>query len=61
LSGAAQAIEAICAGGDARRIGTVGGDALSIEAAGGAGPDAISLSLEELSSAHTEGLAEFFA
>jgi len=45
----------------ARRIGAVGGGALTIDVAGGPAEETLSLPLEELSSAFTEGLAEFFA
>jgi phosphoribosylformylglycinamidine synthase II len=42
-------------------IGTVAGEELRIELAGGAAGTTVSLSLAELSSAHSEGLAEYFA
>jgi phosphoribosylformylglycinamidine synthase len=61
LSGDAAAITALCGGGAGRRIGIVGGDALTIEVPGGEAREALSWSLEELSSAHSEGLAAFFA
>jgi hypothetical protein len=61
VSGAPEEIEALCARTGARRIGTVGGEELTIELSGGPRPDALSVPLEELSSAYTEGLADFFA
>jgi phosphoribosylformylglycinamidine synthase len=44
-----------------RVIGSVGGQELAIELAGGAAGTTISLALAELSSAHSEGLAEYLA
>jgi phosphoribosylformylglycinamidine synthase len=61
LSGDAGAIAALCAGGAGRRIGTVGGDALTIDVSGGGAREGVSWSLKELSSAYSEGLAAFFA
>ncbi|HEY4428133.1 MAG TPA: phosphoribosylformylglycinamidine synthase subunit PurL [Solirubrobacteraceae bacterium] len=61
VSGAPEEIEALCARTGARRIGTVGGDELTIELSGGPRPEALSVPLEALSSAYTEGLADFFA
>jgi phosphoribosylformylglycinamidine synthase len=61
VSGAPEAIEAMCAQGGARGIGTVGGEELTIDVAGGGAREALSLPLEALSSAYSEGLAEYFA
>jgi len=44
-----------------RPIGVVGGETLTIDVAGGPSEASFALTLDELSDAHSRGLAEFFA
>jgi phosphoribosylformylglycinamidine synthase len=61
VSGSEQALSALGERVPVSPIGTVGGDTLAIELAGEAGAVSLEASLEELSSAHSQGLKEFFS
>jgi phosphoribosylformylglycinamidine (FGAM) synthase-like enzyme len=61
VSAAPQAIEALSAGVPVQRLGTVGGERLTVEVAEDPRPATLSLMLGELSKAYSEGLAEYFA
>jgi phosphoribosylformylglycinamidine synthase II len=61
VSGAPQAIEALSAHVPVQRLGTVGGERLTVELAEGTPPATLALTLADLSKAYSEGLAEYFA
>ena len=61
VSGAPEAIRSLSGRVSTRRIGTTGGAELRIELAGGGERTALALTLPELSAAHADGLAAYFA
>jgi phosphoribosylformylglycinamidine synthase len=61
VSGSRDALRELSRQVAVRVIGTVGGEELTIELDEGAGGATVSLALAELSSVHSEGLAEYFA
>jgi phosphoribosylformylglycinamidine synthase len=61
VSGAQEAIAALSERVPLQRLGSVGGEALSIELSDGRASATLALALAELSSAYSEGLAAFFA
>jgi hypothetical protein len=61
VSGPPEALRELSGRVSVRVIGTVGGEQLTIDLADGAPGTSFSLALAELSSAHSEGLAEYFA
>jgi phosphoribosylformylglycinamidine synthase len=61
VSGPEQALRALAQHATVSPIGAVGGETLAIDVAGEAGEISLQATLEELSSAHSEGLAEYFA
>jgi phosphoribosylformylglycinamidine synthase len=61
VSGSEQALQALGERVPVSPIGTVGGEKLAVELTGEAGAVSLEVSLEELSSAHSGGLKEFFS
>ncbi|HWX95706.1 MAG TPA: phosphoribosylformylglycinamidine synthase subunit PurL [Solirubrobacteraceae bacterium] len=61
VSGSEQALRALAERTAVSPIGAVGGEALAIELAGEAGAVSLQATLEELSTAHSQGLKEFFS
>jgi hypothetical protein len=61
VSGSEQALQALGERVPVSPIGTVGGEKLAVELTGEAGAASLEVSLEELSSAHSGGLKEFFS
>ncbi len=61
VSGAPEEIGALSERAPVQRIGTVGGESLTIEVADGDAEAGLALTLAELSRSYSEGLAAFFA
>jgi hypothetical protein len=61
VSGSEQALQALGERVAVSPIGTVGGEKLAVELTGEASALSLEVSLEELSSAHSGGLKEFFS
>jgi hypothetical protein len=61
VSGPARSIAELAAHAPVRSIGIVGGEELTIALADAAAQSTLAVSLADLSRAHSEGLAEYFA